>query len=169
MRWPRCTGTLVATSFAAALGTADALARHAKLVGALGSGGIVAALVVAPALAAEIALDRRTRDRPIPAARVRVAIVGIAAIVLALASLRAPMLARFSDRVLAGWLWAAIGVVLVGIGVVVGEPVARWLASRSRTVPAVVLVALALVLAGWIGWSLVAAPPARGLAAALRG
>ncbi len=168
MRWPRCTGTLVATSLAAVLGTWDALAWDATREGAHGSGGLVAAMCVAPALVAEIALDARVRERPLAAARLRVAIVGITAVALGLAWLRAPMLARFADRALAGWLWAALAVVLVATGVAIGEPLARRLATRTVILPRAVVVALAVVLALWIAWSLVAAPPVRGLAAELR-
>ena len=168
MRWPSCTGTLVATTFAAVLGTWDALAWDATLAGALGSGGLVAAMCGAPALVAEIALDPWTRARPLAAARSRVAIAEITALALVLAWLRAPMLARFSDRVLAGWLWAAVAVVLVVVGVALGEPLARRIAARGTTLPRAVVIALAVVLLSWIAWSIVASPPVRGLAAELR-
>ena len=168
MRWPRCTGTLVATCVAAVVGSWDAWRWNATPGGILGAGGLVAAMWCAPALVAELALDRSTHARPLAAARLRVAIVGLAVLALVLAWLRAPMLARFSDRGLASWLWAAIAIVLLAIGVAVGEPLARRIAARGGVAPRSVALALALVLAIWIAWALVAAPPVRGLAADLR-
>jgi hypothetical protein len=167
MRWQGCTGTLVATSIAAMAGTWDAWRWDASWPGALGSGGVVAAMWCVPALVGELALATRTRARPLATARVRVAVVGIATVALALAWVRAPMLARFSDRVLAGWLWAAIALVLAVVGVAVGEPLARRLATRGSLAPRG-LVVWGLVLALWIAWALLVSPPVRGLAADLR-
>jgi hypothetical protein len=164
MRWPRCTGTLVASSVAGAFGTLDALRLDASVSAALGSGGLVAGIGLVPLFVAEIALVRWAGDRPLPEARGRVAValVGIAAVVLAW--LRGPMLARFSDRELAGWLWAAIAVALVAVAVALGEPLARRIAGSSgsrRTAERAISISLAL----WIARALVAAQHVRGLAA----
>jgi hypothetical protein len=170
MRWPRISGALWAAAFAGALGTWDAARGKASLAAALGSGGLVAAMWGAPALVGALVLDRWTRGRPLAAARCRVALAGIAFGALVLAWVRGPMLARWNDRVLAGWLWAALAVALLAVGVSVGEPLARRLAARPHDdarVP-VVSLAVALALLGWIAWSLTAAPPVRGLAAHLR-
>jgi len=168
MRWPRCTGTLAATSVAAVVGTWDAWRWDASFAGAIGSGGLVAAMWCVPALVVEAVLDRSTHARPLAAARLRVAVVGVGGFALALSWLRAPMLARFSDRALAGWLWAAIALVLLALGVAVGDPLARWLARKGPFAPRGCVVAVSIALAIWIAWALVAAPPVRGLAADLR-
>ncbi|HET6583020.1 MAG TPA: hypothetical protein VFG69_06230 [Nannocystaceae bacterium] len=166
MRWPRCTGTLVATSVAGAFGTLDALRLDASLSGALGSGGLVAAIGVVPLVVAEIALVRWAGGRTLAQARARMAVALAGIDALALAWLRTPMLARFSDRELAAWLWAGIAMALVGIAIAIGEPIARRLARRgsaSRVEPAI-----AVVLAVWIVGALLSAPLVRGLAAELR-
>src|SRR5215204_613145 len=98
MRWRGCTGTLVATSIAAVAGTWDAWRWGASWEGALGSGGLVAAMWCVPALVGELVLATRAAPPPLAVARVRVAIVALATVALVLAWVRAPMLARFSDR-----------------------------------------------------------------------
>lgn len=166
MRWPRCTDTLVATAVAGAFGTLDALRLGASVSASLGSGGLVAGTGLVPLFVAEIALVRWAGGRPLVEARAGIAVALVGMVALALAWLRGPMLDRFSDRELAGWLWAALATALVAVAVALGEPVARrWAGVREahRGEPVA-----ALVLAVWVGWAFVTAPLVRGLAADLR-